>query len=80
LHTGIPVCLIVITEIIEIKENKPLVLDVPTFKLIKNSRGYNWEIKVVGKPAMDCLLEAEKVNSEAITRFSMGIIAGVQDE
>ena len=37
----------------------------PSFKLYKNSKGYNWEIKTVGNTIEECMDLAKKADDKA---------------
>ena len=41
--------------------------EVETLKLIKNTKGYNWEIKIIGND----VLKLEKINNELRARFEV---------
>lgn len=51
-----------------------------TFKLIKNTRGYTWEIKSTAETLEECLDLAEKANNEAIKRFNSYPIAKIKED
>jgi len=38
-------------------------------KLIKNSKGYNWEIKVYDKEGLEMVKEIEKIDAELKARY-----------
>ena len=42
----------------------------PAFKLFKNSKGYNWEIKTVGDTIEECMKLAKKANDDACLEWS----------
>lgn len=48
-----------------IEEDKPIIEQRDSVKLIKNSKGYNWEIKLID---ID-LDRLEEINDELIRRF-----------
>lgn len=57
-------------------ENGEIEKQQPSIKLIKNSRGYNWEIKVIS-PDIDLV---EKINNEMNVRFTNENNTSTNDE
>lgn len=52
------------------EEDKTLAVEqLSSFKLIKNSKGYGWEIKVYNKDPAMTIAQVETLNNRAITLF-----------
>ena len=43
--------------------------DTEYIKITKNTKGYNWDIKLIAKPNVDLIKEIEIVNQQMVKRF-----------